>query len=225
MQQLSIIIPCLNEAGNIQTILARLQPLRSRGHEVVLVDGGSTDETVELARPEVDRILSSEAGRARQMNVGASQAKGDILWFLHADTLIPNLADQIIDAAIGNRSSAWGRFDIRLSGLDIRFRLIERMMNLRSRLGGIATGDQGIFVTRALFEKIGGYSEQPLMEDIEISRRLKRHTRPLCLRDKLITSSRRWEARGIWRTVFLMWRLRLLYALGSQPEKLARLYQ
>jgi len=225
VQRLSIIIPALNEAGNIQSTLERLQPLRSRGHEVILVDGGSTDDTVDMARPEVDRILNSDPGRARQMNVGASQARGDIFWFLHADTLIPELADQIIDAAIDNKSRAWGRFDVRLDGKDVRFRLIAFMMNRRSRLNGIATGDQGIFVTRALFEKINGFAEQPLMEDIEISRRLKRHARPLCLKQKLITSSRRWETRGIWRTIFLMWRLRLRYALGGDPRKLEKLYR
>lgn len=225
MQRLSIIIPALNEADNIQHTLDRLQPLRSRGHEVILVDGGSTDHTVGMARPQVDRILNSDPGRARQMNVGASQARGDIFWFLHADTLIPELADQIIDAAIDRKPLTWGRFDVCLSGQDIRFRLIEFMMNRRSRLTGIATGDQGIFVTRALFENINGFTEQPLMEDIEISRRLKRHVRPLCLKQKLITSSRRWETRGIWRTVFLMWRLRLRYALGGDPRKLAKLYQ
>lgn len=225
MQRISIIIPTLNEAENIQPTLDRLQPLRSRGHEVILVDGGSSDGTVDMARPEVDRILNSEPGRAHQMNVGASQARGDIFWFLHADTLIPELADQIIDTVVDNKSRAWGRFDVRLSGKDRRFRLIEWMMNRRSRLTGIATGDQGIFITRALFKKIGGFAEQPLMEDIEISRRLKRHARPTCLKQKLITSSRRWETRGIWRMVFLMWRLRLRYALGGDPHKLARLYR
>ncbi len=225
MQRISIIIPTLNEAENIQPTLDRLQPLRSRGHEVILVDGGSTDNTVDIGRPQVDRILNSDPGRACQMNVGASQAKGDIFWFLHADTLIPELADQIIDTAVDNRSRAWGRFDVRLSGKDIRFRLIAFMMNRRSRLTGIATGDQGVFVTRALFEKIGGFAEQPLMEDIEISRRLKRHARPICLKQKLITSSRRWETRGIWHTVFLMWRLRLRYALGGDPHKLVKRYR
>ena len=225
MQRLSIIIPALNEAGAIQATLERLQPLRSRGHEVILVDGGSMDKTIDIARPLVDRIVTGEAGRARQMNAGAAQARGDVFWFLHADTLIPELADQIIDHAIDGRKQAWGRFDVRLSGRDVRLRLIEFMMNRRSRLTGIATGDQGIFVTRALFEKIDGFAEQPLMEDIEISRRLKRHARPLCLKQKLITSSRRWETRGIWRTVFLMWRLRLRYALGGDPRKLEKLYR
>lgn len=225
MQRLSIIIPSLNEVENIQPTLDRLQPLRSRGHEVVLVDGGSSDDTVNLARPQVDRVLNSEAGRARQMNMGASRARGDIFWFLHADTLPPELADQTIDAVINKKALAWGRFDVRLSGRDSRLRLIEFMMNRRSRLSGIATGDQGIFVTRALFEKIGGFADQPLMEDIEISRRLKRHARPICLKQKLITSSRRWETRGIWRTVFLMWRLRLRYVLGGDPHKLVKLYR
>lgn len=225
MQRLSIIIPTLNEVGNIAATLERLQPLRSRGHEVILVDGGSIDKTAELARPWVDRVISSEAGRARQMNAGAAEAKGGVLWFLHADTLIPTLADQVIDTAIANRPLGWGRFDVRLSGRDIRFRLIEFMMNRRSRLTGIATGDQGIFITRTLFEQVQGFAEQPLMEDIDISRRLKQVVRPRCLKHKLITSSRRWETRGIWRTVFLMWQLRLLYAMGRDPKNLARLYQ
>ncbi len=225
MQQISVIIPTLNEAGVIDTTLARLQPLRQRGHEVILVDGGSLDATLELARPQVDRIVTCKAGRARQMNAGASRANGKILWFVHADTIIPEQAEQAIQQAVGNQGLFWGRFDVRLSGRDIRFRLIERLMNWRSRLSGIATGDQGIFISRELFEQLNGYADLPLMEDIELSRRLKHHARPCCLYEKIVTSSRRWEQRGIWRTVFLMWRLRLLYALGSDTHKLARLYR
>lgn len=225
MQPISVIIPTLNEADNISLSLDSLQPLRARGHEVILVDGGSIDNTLELARPRVDRIVTSEAGRARQMNAGAARAGGDILWFLHADTLVPEEADRVIDTVVSHRQWVWGRFDVRLSGADLRLRVIERLMNWRSRISGIATGDQGIFISRALFERLEGYADIPLMEDVEISRRLKRHVRPACLGAKVMTSSRRWEQRGIWRTVWLMWRLRLRYALGEDPARLAKLYR
>lgn len=225
MQPISIIIPALNEAASIQPTLEALQAPRARGHEIILSDGGSTDHTPELARPWVDRVLSGEPGRARQMNAGAAQARGEILWFLHADTIVPQGADGIIADALAGREIAWGRFDVRLSGRDRRLRLIERMMNWRSRLTGIATGDQGIFISRGLFQRVNGFAELPLMEDIELSRRLKRHARPRCVRAQLLTSSRRWEQGGVWRTVWLMWRLRLRYALGEDPARLARLYR
>ena len=204
--------------------LTLLQALRVHGHEVILADGGSHDGTPELARALVDQIISSEPGRARQMNAGAARAQGEVLWFVHADTLVPAHAEQLILDALHNSTRQWGRFDVRLSGRDKRLRMIAWFMNLRSRLSGIATGDQGIFVSRTLFEQVGGYAELPLMEDIELCRRLKRRHRPLCLRQQLVTSSRRWEARGIWRTMLLMWRLRLYYALGVDAHTLARLY-
>ncbi len=199
-----------------------LQGLRGAGHELILVDGGSDDGTGELARTLVDRLIDSPAGRARQMNAGARVARGEILWFLHLDSrLPPGAAQQVIDSA---RGGGWGRFDVRLSGRHILFRLIERLMNLRSCISGIATGDQGIFVHRELFFAPDGFPDIPLMEDIVLSRRLRYRRRPVCLRPPLVTSSRRWERHGILRTVLLMWYLRLAYFLGASPDYLARLY-
>lgn len=223
---ISIIIPALDEAGTIQATLERLQIYRQRGHEVLLVDGGSRDETVALANPLVDRLVHSRAGRATQMNRGAREARGDLLWFLHADTLVGTEMDNLFLSALDNSRQSWGRFDVRLSGGSPLLRLIGEAMNLRSRLSGIATGDQGIFVRRDTFERAGGFAPIPLMEDVELSRRLK-HTvgRPLCLRQKLVTSSRRWESRGILRTILLMWRLRLAFFFGADPARLARHYR
>ena len=221
--QLSIIIPALNEAGCILDILRQLQALRAQGHEVILVDGGSCDETIALAQPLVDQLLPAPAGRALQMNVGAEAASGRVFWFLHADTRVPDKAARLIIEALQHAGS-WGRFDVRLSGDRFLLRLVERMMNWRSRFTGIASGDQGIFVTRELFEAVGGFAELPLMEDIDLSRRLKSEQWPVCLRDTLTTSSRRWEEKGILRTVALMWYLRLAYFLGVSPARLAMRY-
>lgn len=221
--RLSIIIPCLNESAMVRERLEPLQGLRNAGHELILVDGGSDDATRELAGPLVDRLLRSTAGRARQMNAGARAARGEILWFLHLDSrLPPGAAQQVIDSAGGG---GWGRFDVRLSGRHILLRPVERLMSLRSRISGIATGDQGIFVHRELFFALNGFPDIPLMEDIALSRLLKRRRRPVCLRSPLVTSSRRWERHGILRTVLLMWYLRLAYFLGARPEYLARLYR
>jgi rSAM/selenodomain-associated transferase 2 len=222
--RISIIVPALNEADNIVSTLDGLKPFRKDGNEVIVVDGDSKDETVRLARSMADKIIKSTPGRAQQMNVGAKQASGDVLWFLHADTLVPDNAVQQIQHALENNKYQWGRFDIRLSGRQLQLRIVESLMNLRSRITGIATGDQGIFVRREVFESIGGFANIPLMEDLEISRRLKKHSRPCCLDTKLITSSRRWEERGILRTILLMWRLRLAYFLGVKPEKLVNHY-
>lgn len=221
---ISVVIPARNEAGNIAATLAPLQALRRRGHEVIVVDGGSDDATVAQAQPLADRVIASAPGRARQMNAGAQAAHGEVLWFLHADTLAPLDADRLLFAALDS-GAVWGRFDVRLSGRRPLLRVVERLMNLRSCLSGIATGDQGIFVRRAAFDTVGGFPDQPLMEDIALSARLKRIGRPVCLHPPLITSSRRWEERGILRTILLMWRLRLLYALGADPAYLARLYR
>jgi len=158
------------------------------------------------------------------MNAGAQAARGTVLWFLHADTLAPPDADHLLLAAL-DRGAVWGRFDVRLSGRQPLLRVVERLMNLRSCLSSIATGDQGIFVRRAAFDATGGFPDQPLMEDIALSARLKQIGKPVCLRPPLITSSRRWESRGILRTILLMWRLRLLYALGADPARLAQLYR
>lgn len=221
---LSIIIPVLNEAAVIEGLLRPLQTLREEGVELILVDGGSTDRTVSLGAPLVDRVLESSPGRALQMNVGASSAVGEVLWFLHADSSVSAGHGEAILASLRHPSAAWGRFDITLSGRHPLLRVIEFLINQRSRLSGIATGDQGIFVRRSLFEAIGGFAAIPLMEDVQLSSRLCRHSRPLCLRLRLVTSSRRWEERGILRTILLMWRLRLAYYLGADPHHLARLY-
>lgn len=221
---LSLIVPVLNEAPIAVSALQALQPLRVAGHELVLVDGGSSDETAALGRPLVDRLEVSAPGRARQMNAGAAVASGAVFWFLHLDTeVFPGAGGQILDGLQASGKD-WGRFDVRLSGRHPLLRVIGRLMNLRSRASGIATGDQGIFVRRELFRKLGGYPEIPLMEDIALCRDLKRVGRPLCLRNRLITSSRRWERYGVLRTVLLMWRLRLAYALGADPARLAEDY-
>ena len=222
--KISIIIPVLNEAGNIGRLLNALQPYRGRGHELIVVDGASEDETVSIARPLADCLLVAPAGRARQMNVGASMAHGDVLWFLHADSQVPQHADELISNALTNCASTWGRFDVRLSGSNKSLRIVEKMMNLRSRLTGIATGDQAIFVNHDLFDRVGGFPDQCLMEDIEISKMLKKFQSPVSLHEKLVTSSRRWEQNGIFRTILLMWVLRAAYFFGVPAEKLCLRY-
>ena len=222
--KLSIIIPTLDEADVIVATLTPLQSLRRAGHEVVLADGGSRDATTMLAAPLVDKLLSGPRGRARQMNAGAGAASGDWLLFLHADTLLPAHVDEIMFDALAHARGLWGRFDVRLSGVQTPLRVIEATMNLRSRVTGIATGDQAIFVERALFVRVGGFPDLALMEDIALSRMLKRHGPPLCLRARVVTSSRRWESRGVVRTVLLMWCLRLAYFFGADPQRLVRRY-
>ena len=217
-------LPILNEEAQVAACLGALQPLRGQNSELIVADGGSRDRSVALAGPLADRVVVGPRGRAAQMNAGARQANGDILWFLHADSLPPPDALSLIRAALAGRERGWGRFDVRLSGRRPSLRMVEFSMNLRSRLTGIATGDQGIFVRRDLFERIGGYPPIALMEDIALSRTLKRYGRPVCLRQRVLTSSRRWERDGIARTVLLMWRLRLAYFLGADPDRLARIY-
>ncbi|MDH5361019.1 MAG: TIGR04283 family arsenosugar biosynthesis glycosyltransferase [Gammaproteobacteria bacterium] len=220
--QLSIIIPALNETRTITSTLISLQGLRQSGHEVILVDGGSTDDTVSLAEGLVDQIVHTDPGRGRQMNAGASHAWGDTLLFLHADSLLPDAITTHISRALSKRE--WGRFNVRLSGRNPLFRIIERLINIRSCVSGIATGDQAIFLSRSLFEQLGGYAELPLMEDIELSNRLKAFGRPACVSAAVITSSRRWEHNGIIKTVLLMWRLRWGYYRGIPAETLAKEY-
>ena len=217
-------VPTLEEAGGIAAALDALRPLRERGHEIIVSDGGSTDGTPELAASGADRIVTGERGRGRQMNAGARAASGDILVFLHADTVLPEDADRLVIGAVGDRPG-WGHFSVRLSGRQLAFRVIERMISFRSRLTGIGTGDQAIFATRDLFEAAGRFAEMPLLEDVDLCRRLKRIARPVRPRLPVITSSRRWEARGIARTVWLMWWLRGAYALGAEPDRLARHYR
>lgn len=222
---LSIVIPTLDEAATISALLDDLQSWRQRGDELILVDGGSSDGTPDIAAPKVDRVLTTRAGRALQMNAGADASRGGILWFLHADSRVASgLRDALLAPFAAGR--VWGRFDVRLSGRQPMLRVIERAMNLRSCLTGIATGDQGICVTRNLFHAVGGYPDIGLMEDIALSRRLRRAARPACIgRPCLQTSSRRWEQRGILSTMLLMWRLRLAYWQGADPDRLAREYR
>ncbi|MCB1822369.1 MAG: TIGR04283 family arsenosugar biosynthesis glycosyltransferase [Candidatus Competibacteraceae bacterium] len=224
MLVISIILPVLNEETQIMAGLETLQAWRSQHCELIVADGGSRDRTAALAKLLADQVIMSPRGRAAQMNAGASKAQGDILWFLHADSLPPPDAVELIRTVLSNPDRHWGRFDVRLSGCHPALRMVETLMNIRSRLTGIATGDQGIFVRRALFEQTGGYPPIALMEDIALSRLLKRHGRPVCLRQPLQTSSRRWEQDGIARTILLMWRLRLAYFLGADPDRLARSY-
>ena len=222
--QLSIILPALNEAEAIANTLARLQSVRAHGVEVILVDGGSSDRTRDIAAPLVDRVIDSEPGRAKQMNAGAAVASGDVLLFLHADSILPDDGDiQIAQAFIDPRFQ-WGRFDVSIHGMHVMFPVIAWFMNHRSRSTGIATGDQGIFVTRNAFMKIGGFPDQPLMEDVEICKRLKKISPPACIAKKIITSGRRWEKHGVWRTIWLMWRLRFSYYCGATPESIHRAY-
>jgi len=219
---ISVIVPVLNESEQIESVLQQLQVFRQAGHEVILIDGGSTDHTVVLAQPYVDVLLESERGRANQMNAGAEAALGDLLLFQHVDTRLPPDALEQLDGLKGR--SLWGRFDVRLSSGHWMFPVIAQMMNWRSRLTGIATGDQSIFVSRDLFDQIGGIPPQPLMEDIALSARLKKIVAPVCLKAAVTTSSRRWQKKGVWRTILLMWAMRLAYAFGVSAHYLADIY-
>lgn len=221
---ISIIIPVLDEADHIVSALQALAPLRARGAEMIVVDGGSTDDTVALATALADRLLVSPRGRAIQMNAGAAATHGDVLLFLHADTRLPADADRAILEGLAQSHRAWGRFDVTIAGRHPLFPIIAASMNARSRLTGIATGDQAMFVKREAFKATGGFPEIALMEDIQFARRLKRMSRPLCLDARVTTSGRRWEQRGVARTILLMWRLRLAYFFGAKPEDLARRY-
>jgi rSAM/selenodomain-associated transferase 2 len=224
MSWISIIVPVLNEAQGISESLAALAPLRSRGHEVIVVDGGSSDKTPDLARRAADRVVSAPRGRASQMNAGAALARGEVLVFLHADTRLPEAAGARILQGLAASGRAWGRFDVRIEGASVFLPVIAFFMNLRSRATGIATGDQAMFVRREAFERAGGFPPLELMEDIALSRSLKRVSRPLCLAEKAVTSGRRWERHGVLRTVFLMGWLRLAFFFGAAPASLARFY-
>jgi rSAM/selenodomain-associated transferase 2 len=221
---LSIIMPVLDEAPLIVEALQALTPFRQRGAEVIVVDGGSRDDTMALARPHADQIISAPRGRGAQMNAGADIARSDVLLFLHADTRLPDGADALVIEGLNTSGRLWGRFDVRITGRSPVLAMVAAAMNWRSRLTGIATGDQAMFVTRAAFQAVGGFPDIPLMEDVALSHALKRVSRPLCLHARAITSGRRWEQRGIWRTILLMWRLRLVYFLGGEPAILARRY-
>jgi rSAM/selenodomain-associated transferase 2 len=222
---LTIVVPVLNESVQIVACLRALTALRSQGVEVIVADGGSTDGTAEWARPLADLVLQCPRGRAGQMNFGAAQARGKALLFLHADTRLPEAALAAVGTALASPRMHWGRFDVCIEGRPRTLRLVAWSMNLRSRWSGIATGDQAIFVRRDSFLRVGGFPDQPLMEDIELSKRLRKLARPVCLRQRVITSGRRWQRDGVWRTIALMWRLRWLYWIGTPPERLAQLYK
>ena len=217
--KISLVMPVLNEAGAIAATLASLAPLRARGHEVIVVDGGSEDGSRELAAPLADRVMVAPRGRACQMNAGAAAASGEALVFLHADTRLPANADHLVLYAL--KKNLWGRFDVAIEGRSALLPVIALLMNLRSRLTGIATGDQAIFVLRKAF---AGFPEIALMEDVAFSKSMKRRSPPACLHAKASTSGRRWERHGVLRTIILMWRLRLAYFLGAAPDELARRY-
>ena len=221
--KLSIVVPTLNEAEGIAAHLEALAPLRQRGAEVIVADGGSRDGTVERASALADKVLTARRGRAAQMNAGAAAASGEAILFLHADTRLPAPADRLVADALAG-GCEWGRFDVRIDGRHPLLGVVARAMNLRSRATGIATGDQAIFVTRKAFHAIGGYADIPLMEDIVLSRALRRRSRPACLSAAVTTSGRRWEAGGVLYTIVTMWRLRLAFYLGADPRRLARAY-
>lgn len=223
--QLSVILPALNEADQLAETLSTLEPLRARGHEIIVVDGNSDDGSFDIALRAGVCAIRSQRGRARQMNAGAEKANGDTLLFLHADTRLPPDADSLIEQQLARSGRCWGRFDVRIAGTSHWLPLIALMINLRSRLTGVATGDQAIFVTKAAFRSVGGFADQPLMEDIALSKRLKSRAAPICIRDHVVTSGRRWERYGVGRTILLMWRLRWAYWRGAPVSELAELYR
>ena len=222
--RLSIVIPVLDDAAIITAALQALAPLRARGAEVIVVDGGSSDCTAASARPFADRVITGPYNRGAAMNAGAATAGGDVFIFLHADTALPDDADRLIAGALLPADRPWGRFDLHIAGRHPLLALVARMINWRSRLTGIATGDQAIFVTRKAFWSVGGFPDLPLMEDIALSRRLMCLCRPLCIAAPAVTSGRRWDQYGLWHTVVLMWRLRLAFYLGAKPARLALAY-
>jgi len=220
----SIIIPVLNEESNIAGVLQPLQSLRDEGWLIIVVDGGSSDATVEYAKPLASTLLVSNPGRAIQMNAGAARAEGEVLVFLHADTVLPaQFASEMVAFNASNKQ--WGRFDVTLSGSQWMFSVIAWFINWRSRLTGIATGDQALFFKRAYFDQLKGFAEIPLMEDVEICKRSKRQRfEAFCSPYRVITSSRKWELNGTWRTIWLMWRIRYAYYKGAEPKDLHRSY-
>ena len=219
---LSVVVPTLDEA---EALPASLAAARQPGvHEVIVVDGGSRDGTLAVARARADRVLEAPRGRARQMNAGAAAARGDVLLFLHADTRVPAGYARAVARALADPAVVGGRFDVRLDAAGLAYRALGRLISLRSRLTRVATGDQAIFVRRAVFERVGGYPLVPLMEDVALSRAMKRVGPIACLRDTVTTSARRWQRHGLARTVVLMWALRAAYYAGVPPARLARVY-
>ena len=223
--KLSVIVPLLNEARELPALLEQLSLLVRNGSEVIVVDGDSDDGSADIAERAGFIVVRTAKGRARQMNAGAARATGDVLLFLHADTKLPDVAEITIARGLADNRQAWGRFDVRISGRHFMLKVVSRLMNLRSRLTGIATGDQAMFVTRSAFDAVGGFPDQPLMEDIELSKRLLALSRPVCIARRVTTSGRRWETRGVWRTILLMWRLRWDYWRGVPAQQLAEAYR
>lgn len=224
MLLLSVIIPVLNESGNIEETLKSLQPLMDEGHEVIIVDGGSCDDTILKCKKYTANILVSKKGRAIQMNYGAASASNNVLVFLHADILVPSNFSQIITQAIAYKNKQWGFFRVKLSSDNILLKIVSYFMNARSCLTSIATGDQTIFVTKSLFNKINGFENIALMEDIEISKNLKQHTKPYCAKSYITASSRKWKQEGVIRTILLMWKIRLFYFFGVSTDDLVKMY-
>ncbi|MGZ8467177.1 MAG: TIGR04283 family arsenosugar biosynthesis glycosyltransferase [Candidatus Binatia bacterium] len=222
MMKISVIVPVLNEEKSIAATLQALAHLQP--HETIVVDGGSHDRTAEIAAECGVKVILSERGRARQMNRGARQASGEVLLFLHADTRLPPTAFSDIAGAMGDPRYVGGRFDVELDGKHWMLPLVGRLISYRSRLSKVATGDQALFVRRAVFQRMGGFADIPLMEDIAFCRRLKGLGEVACLRSRVVTSARRWEVDGVWRTIFRMWTLKLLYLTGVSPARLKQFY-
>ncbi len=223
--KVSIIVPLLNEAKILPELLEHLLPFKRKGSEIILVDGGSCDGSIAIAQAIGFPVIESEAGRARQMNKGAEFSTGDLLLFLHADTRLPANAVELITNLTDHWKYEWGRFDVSIKGKSPLLKLVAWMMNWRSALSGIATGDQAIFIRRSTFLSVGGFPEQPLMEDIELCKRLKRTMAPARIVARVVTSGRRWDERGVCKTIFLMWRLRWRYWRGVSADKIAEAYR
>ena len=221
---ITIIVPTLNEEKIIVSTLSQLHPWRARGHEIIVVDGHSTDDTTRLAEQFCDKFIKCRPGRARQMNEGAGAAGGNLLVFLHADTVLPETASVELEDFLSDSQRVWGRFDVRFDDASLAYRTIAKLMNWRSRVSGIATGDQALFVSRALYNDAGGFPNIELMEEIALSATQRRIQRPICLRSKVTTSARRWQSRGIVRTIFTMWCLRIAYFFGVSPARLRLIY-
>lgn len=222
---LSIIIPVVDEAALLPRTLQRLAPLRRSGAEIIVVDGGSRDASVRAAMALADRVMIAPRGRASQMNAGASAARGQVLLFLHADSVLPPQAEHLIRESFVGWRHAWGHFNVRIAGRHPLLPVVAALTNLRSRLSGIATGDQGMFVLASAFRALGGFPQVALMEDVTLSKRLKRFSQPACLRARILTSGRRWESNGVLRTMVMTWGLRLAHTLGADPALLAERYE
>ena len=224
MRRISIVMPVRNEAAVIEGTLSALEHWRRQGHEIVVVDGSSTDATATIATPLCDRIIATVGCRAIQMNAGAVAASGDLLLFLHADTVLPANAQAELQRINHNSQEYWGRFDVRLDARSSIYRVIETLMNWRSRISGIATGDQAIFVTRTLFERSGGFPSIALMEDVALSAKLRALSTPICLSARVTTSARRWQRDGVVVTILRMWWLRAAFFFGVSPDRLRAVY-